>query len=80
SQKVAAEVQGIDVIIDGHSHSELPTGLIGENNTLIASAGEYLQNLGVVDLVFADGVLVEKNAKLIQQSEAEAIEPDEKVE
>ncbi|MBU8597080.1 multifunctional 2',3'-cyclic-nucleotide 2'-phosphodiesterase/5'-nucleotidase/3'-nucleotidase [Shouchella clausii] len=80
SQKVAAEVQEIDVIIDGHSHSELPTGLIGENNTLIASAGEYLQNLGVVDLVFADGVLVEKNAKLIQQSEAEAIEPDEKVE
>ncbi|XOQ15115.1 MAG: Nucleotidase [Shouchella clausii] len=80
SQKVAAEVQGIDVIIDGHSHSELLTGLAGENDTLIASAGEYLQNLGVVDLVFADGILVEKNAKLIQQSEAEAIEPDEKVE
>ncbi|WP_078394226.1 5'-nucleotidase C-terminal domain-containing protein [Shouchella patagoniensis] len=78
SEKVAAEVQGIDVIIDGHSHSILTHGVEAGNETLIASAGEYVQNLGIVELTFEEDELVEKKAWLMNQEDAG--EPDEEVE
>ncbi|WP_054712317.1 5'-nucleotidase C-terminal domain-containing protein [Bacillus sp. JCM 19041] len=77
SEKVAAEVQGIDVIIDGHSHSALTHGVEAGNETLIASAGEYVQNLGIVELTFNEDELVEKKAWLMNQEEAG--EPDVEV-
>ncbi|MDQ0208467.1 5'-nucleotidase C-terminal domain-containing protein [Alkalicoccobacillus murimartini] len=80
SEKVAADVEGIDVIIDGHSHSELENGLDAENNTLIASTGEYVQNLGIVELVIEDGHLKDKSARLIHMDETEETEPDAEVE
>ena len=44
---VLANVTGIDLFIDGHSHTKLDGGeIIGE--TLLVSTGEYGQNLGVV--------------------------------
>lgn len=47
-----AAVPGIDVIIDGHSHTSLET-CIAENptRTLIASAGQYGTAVGVVDII-----------------------------
>ena len=42
SERIARETQGIDVIIDGHSHDTLPEGLT-VNGTLIAQAGCYGQ-------------------------------------
>ncbi len=46
---VAQQVEGIDLIIDGHSHTALPEGMwVGE--TLIVSAGEYIENIGCVDI------------------------------
>lgn len=49
SNEVAKEVEGIDLIVDGHSHSSFPFGL-KIKNTLIVSAGEYGKNLGIVNL------------------------------
>lgn len=48
-QLLARAVDGIDVIISGHTHSTLSEPIV-ENGTLIVSAGEYTQNLGVLTL------------------------------
>jgi 5'-nucleotidase len=47
SKLVAEKVEGIDLIVDGHSHSVYDEGL-AVGDTLIVSTGEYLQNIGVV--------------------------------
>ena len=47
SELVAKKVAGIDLIVDGHSHSEYEEGLKVEE-TLIVSTGEYFKNIGVV--------------------------------
>ncbi len=47
STELAAAVEGIDVIVDGHSHTEMPGGeMVGE--TMIVSTGSYLANVGTV--------------------------------
>lgn len=76
SIKVAKGAPGIDLIVDGHSHSTLVEGLNGENNTLIVSAGEYTKNLGVVELTFEGNKIVNKSAKLVTKEEAANITPD----
>jgi 5'-nucleotidase/UDP-sugar diphosphatase len=55
SDKIAQNVPGIDVIIDGHSHT-LENKLV--NNTLIAQTGSYNANVGKIDIsVSGDKVL-----------------------
>lgn len=49
SSKVAEEVDGIDLFIDGHSHTFLPEGMEA-GGSLIVSAGEYGKNLGMVTI------------------------------
>ncbi len=44
---VAKNVDGIDIIVDGHSHTALTNGEL-INNTLIVSTGSYLKAVGVV--------------------------------
>lgn len=76
SDAVAA-VEGIDLIIDGHSHTTLPEGkTVG--NCLIAQTGEYLKNIGTVTLNIKDGKVVSKKAELMKAPTAEqsAIAPD----
>jgi 5'-nucleotidase len=46
---ILAEIDGLDVIIDGHSHTKLDAGLL-INNTLIAQTGEYGENIGIVEI------------------------------
>ena len=47
STDMAAAVKGIDLVIDGHSHTEMPGGeVVGE--TMIVSTGSYLANVGTV--------------------------------
>ena len=46
---IAREVEGIDLIIDGHSHSTLPNGELIEN-TLVVQTGTKLANIGVVEI------------------------------
>lgn len=48
-EKIAQTVQGIDVIIGGHSHHLLPNGKIVDG-TLLCGAGKYGQYIGVVKL------------------------------
>ena len=50
---VAEKVKGIDLIVDGHSHTVLPEGKkIGD--TLIVQAGEYIEQLGQVNFYFKE--------------------------
>lgn len=78
SEKIIKEVEGIDVFVDGHSHTTLEKGkLVG--NTLIVSTGEYDKNLGKVTLKFADIKLVSKEASLLSKEEAANIAEDQEV-
>lgn len=47
SRLVANEVEGIDLIVDGHSHTIFEEGE-KVKNTLIVSTGDYLNRIGVV--------------------------------
>ncbi len=47
SVDVVANTTGIDLFIDGHSHTEMDGGL-EVNGTVITSTGNYLANIGVV--------------------------------
>ncbi|WP_240903835.1 5'-nucleotidase C-terminal domain-containing protein [Chengkuizengella sediminis] len=77
SIKVAEGAPGIDLIVDGHSHTE---DNIGESGTLIVSSGEYTKNLGVVELSFDEnGELVSKEGSLITKEDAAEVEPDTEV-
>lgn len=54
SNVIAEAFNGIDVIIDGHSHTVLENGYNQLNNdykTLIAQTGANLKNIGVVDIL-----------------------------
>lgn len=52
SYDVIANTTGIDLFIDGHSHTAFETGKsvsnAGEEKTLLVSTGEYCENIGVV--------------------------------
>ena len=50
SQTVAAEAPGIDLIVDGHSHSQMiqRVAVEGGGETLVVSTGSYFENLGRV--------------------------------
>jgi 5'-nucleotidase len=75
-----AGVPGIDVIIDGHSHTILENGKTA-GNTLIAQTGEYGEYIGVVELNLS-GVSFTKSARLIpvpQDKPAAGLETDEKI-
>ncbi len=69
STKVAENVEGIDVIIDGHSHTELAEGET-VNGTLIVQAGEKTKDLGIIQLAFKDGKIIAKRASLFTKSNA----------
>ncbi|MDF2611044.1 MAG: 5-Nucleotidase domain protein precursor [Lachnospiraceae bacterium] len=47
SAMLAEQATGIDLIVDGHSHTILETGKTVDN-TLIVSTGEYIKNIGAV--------------------------------
>lgn len=78
STLVAREVEGIDIIVDGHSHTRLDQGRI-ENGTLIVQTGDWVKNIGEVNLSFKDGKLVDKKAKLIKFDQVKDLEADEKL-
>ncbi len=58
STDVIANTTGIDLFIDGHSHTKMPGGQKvawkEEGEALLTSTGEYCQNLGVVVLKTAE--------------------------
>lgn len=75
SIKVAEEVEGIDLIVDGHSHSKLDEGKkVGD--TLIVQTHEKGNNLGIVNIEFANGQIINKEASLFLKSEGSELEED----
>ena len=54
SRALARAVPGIDLIVDGHSHTQLDAPVL-ESGTVIAQAGEYGKYLGRVDLNWSKG-------------------------
>ncbi|HAF85564.1 MAG TPA: bifunctional metallophosphatase/5'-nucleotidase, partial [Sphaerochaeta sp.] len=56
SDLIINNVKGIDLFIDGHSHTVLPQGKkVGD--TMIVSTGEYMKNVGLVQLHVKNGVV-----------------------
>lgn len=63
-QLLAGAVEGIDVIVGGHTHTKLDKAVKAEtsfkNPTIIVQTGQYSENLGELDLTFDDnGAVVE---------------------
>lgn len=78
STDIAKQVPGIDVIIDGHSHTEIENGMM-VNGVLITSCGEYTKNVGIIDLTIVDGKVTKKSAKLFTKAEAKDLEPSAEI-
>lgn len=80
STDIAKQVDGIDVIIDGHSHTKLSQGQLVED-TLIASSGDYLSNIGEVKIKIDNETkeITEKKARLISKEEALSYESDKEI-
>lgn len=80
---IANKVQGIDLIIDGHSHTEFENGKqVGD--TLIVSTGQYLEHIGEVKLTLntndIENIKIEnKSARLIEKEEALKYELDDSI-
>jgi len=69
SIRLAEEVEGIDLIVDGHSHTTLKNGLqIGD--TLIVQTGFYDKNLGKVEIAINKDGSTNATASLISKEEA----------
>lgn len=76
SYLVRDNVEGIDLIIDGHSHSTLDTIDNEGKDTKIVSTGEYNNNLGIVNLTFVDGELKTVEPSVFSNEEAAELETD----
>ena len=63
SEDVFAKVNGVDLVVDGHSHTKMDGG-VKAGNALVVSTGEYLENVGVV---ITDGTTT--TAKLVSAAE-----------
>jgi len=74
SDKVAEAVDGIDVIIDGHSHTALPQGLMA-GDTLIVSANTALKNVGKVEIALDNKQITDKKASLLAYADFASVEP-----
>ncbi|MBN2795719.1 MAG: 5'-nucleotidase C-terminal domain-containing protein [Clostridia bacterium] len=75
ASSIATAVEGIDVIIDGHSHSLYENGLkVGD--TLIVQAAEKTMNLGMARLAIKDGEVVYSTAYMFTKADAASYTPD----
>ncbi len=75
SRQLAEEVEGIDLIIDGHSHQKLPEG-IWVNDTLIVQAGYFGSDIGLVRISFSADGARQFSARLIDVVEAAGLDPE----
>lgn len=80
SERIARETDGIDIIVDGHSHSALAEG-IRIKDTLIVQTGWHEYRLGRVKVEVDDHKIIGKRAELFDADELKAINPtpDKKV-
>lgn len=78
SDLVAKGVTGIDLIIDGHSHTTLANGL-EESGTLIVSTGSSMKNVGKVVLTLQDNKVVAKEATLLDYAALSEVEANQAI-
>ena len=78
SLEIAEKVDGIDLLVDGHSHSKYPEGVL-VNGTLLVQAEDYLKNLGIVNIEVKGGKIIKKEAILFTKEESKEIEADEEM-
>lgn len=78
STDIIEMVPGIDIFIDGHSHSIINGGK-GEwfGKTLLVSAGEYFQNVGRIEINFAKGEIDSITASLLTSEDFKDTRDDE---
>ena len=73
---LAESVEGIDIIVGGHSHTALDVPSVvakDETPTVIVQTGNANSNLGVLDVVFDEkGVVIEHAGELISIGDQEA--------
>ncbi len=77
SHELAAAVDGIDVIVDGHSHTRTTEPVV-INETLIVQANEWAKYLGKLDLEIVDGGITYIEYESIPVK-ADSIEPNREV-
>ncbi|MCL1787318.1 MAG: bifunctional metallophosphatase/5'-nucleotidase [Defluviitaleaceae bacterium] len=75
---VAEAVAGIDLIIDGHSHSLHENGLL-VGDTLIVQAGDHGNNLGRVDIFAIDGEITINASQITRDEAVENFDADEDI-
>jgi len=74
SERIARETKGIDLIVDGHSHTTLAEGIrIGE--TLIVQAGNYEHYLGRATIEVENHKIISKKAELLDADDVKKIAP-----
>ena len=74
SERIARETDGIDLIVDGHSHTALPDGLIVKN-TLIVQTGWHEYKLGEVKIDIKDHRITGKKAQLLDADKVQELAP-----
>ena len=74
SERIARETTGVDVIIDGHSHTELPEGM-AVGDTLIAQTGAHGKQLGCVQVKIENHKIVSKEANLLYKDDVKNLAP-----
>ena len=73
-RKLASRIDGIDVILTGHTHDAIP-GVIKVNNTLLVASGSHGKFLARLDLDIKHARVVNYSFKLIPIL-SDAIDPD----
>jgi sulfur-oxidizing protein SoxB len=76
-QKLATVIDGVDVILTGHTHDAVPEAL-NINNTLVLSSGSHGKYLGRIDLDVKNGRVVDYSSSLIPVF-SDVIEPDKEM-
>ena len=74
SERIARETSGIDLIVDGHSHTALAEGML-VNDTLIVQTGWHEYRLGRATIDVENHEIISKRAELLDADEVKAIAP-----
>ncbi len=78
SSDIAAAVDGIDLIVDGHSHTTLPEGMV-VNNTVIVQTGNHDKNLGFVEITYSNGDVANIAASLITKDDSAEVSENSEI-
>ncbi|MCR2044510.1 metallophosphoesterase [Anaerosalibacter massiliensis] len=73
---IAKNIEGIDIIVDGHSHKEMNMKV---EDTLIVQSGKYTENLGIIDIKFLGNKIISKKASLFTKKEGDKLKEDREI-